>query len=52
MYMSELQIPVKLKNMLTVTLTVLPIGYSVIVALTVLPIGYSVIVVLTGRPIG
>ena len=30
----------------------LPIGYSVIVALTGLPIGYSVIVALTGLPIG
>ena len=32
-------------------MTVLPIGYSVIVALTGLPIGYSVIVALTGLPI-
>ena len=35
-----------------VSLTGLPIGYSVIVALTGLPIGYSVIVALTGLPIG
>ena len=34
------------------SLTGLPIGYSVIVALTGLPIGYSVIVALTGLPIG
>ena len=32
--------------------SLIPIGYSVIVALTGLPIGYSVIVALTGLPIG
>ena len=39
-------------SILISVLTVLPIGYSVIVALTGLPIGYSVIVALTGLPIG
>ena len=37
---------------MAMSLTGLPIGYSVIVALTGLPIGYSVIVALTGLPIG
>ena len=34
-------------KLITIALTGLPIGYSVIVALTGLPIGYSVIVALT-----